>query len=67
MEPLPAPNVPGDTPAERLSNALRMALRVSRARRRQTTSRENESRAHAKTMRPSDYDSGLVVIAIQLD
>src|ERR1019366_629140 len=32
MRLLPAaPNVPGDTPAERLSNALRMVLRVSKA------------------------------------
>ena len=27
----PAPNVPGDTPTERLSNALSMVLRVSKA------------------------------------
>jgi hypothetical protein len=27
----PAPNVPGNTPAERLSNALSMVLRVSKA------------------------------------
>ncbi len=26
----PAPNVPGETPSERLSNALRMVLRVSK-------------------------------------
>jgi hypothetical protein len=32
MKPLPAaPNVPGNTPAERLSNALRMVLKVSKA------------------------------------
>jgi len=32
MKRLPAaPNVPGDTPAERLSNALNMVLRVSKA------------------------------------
>lgn len=30
MKPLPAPNVPGNTPAERLSNALRMVLTVSK-------------------------------------
>ena len=28
MKPLPAPNVPGNTDAERMSNALRMVLRV---------------------------------------
>ncbi len=27
----PAPNVPGETPSERLSNALRTVLRVSKA------------------------------------
>ena len=31
MKPLPAPNVPGDTPAERLSNALSRVLRASKA------------------------------------
>jgi hypothetical protein len=29
-QPLPAPSVPGDTPGERMSNALRMVLRVSK-------------------------------------
>ena len=28
MKPLPAPNVPGNTEAERMSNALRMTLTV---------------------------------------
>ncbi len=28
---LPAPTVPGNTPAERMSNALRMVLTVSKA------------------------------------
>jgi hypothetical protein len=27
----PAPNIPGDTPAERLSNALSMVLKASKA------------------------------------
>jgi hypothetical protein len=32
MRPLPpAPNVPGNTDAERMSNALRMVLKVSKA------------------------------------
>lgn len=30
MKPLPAPNVPGDTEARRMSNALRMVLTVSK-------------------------------------
>jgi len=30
MKPAPAPNVPGETPAERMSNALRMVLTVSK-------------------------------------
>ncbi|HTD43245.1 MAG TPA: hypothetical protein VK687_03655 [Bryobacteraceae bacterium] len=31
MKPLPAPYVPGDTPGQCLSNALRMLLTVSKA------------------------------------
>jgi hypothetical protein len=31
MKPAPAPNVPGNTPGERMSNALRMVLTVSKA------------------------------------
>jgi hypothetical protein len=31
MKPLPAPQVPGNTDAERMSNALNMVLRVSKA------------------------------------
>ena len=30
MKPSPAPNVPGNTEAERMSNALRMVLSVSK-------------------------------------
>ncbi len=30
MNPQAAPNVPGDTPSQRLSNALRMVLTVSK-------------------------------------
>ncbi len=30
MKPLPAPDVPGKTDAERMSNALRMVLKVSK-------------------------------------
>ena len=32
MKPEPAPNVPGNTPGERMSNALRMVLTVSTRR-----------------------------------
>jgi len=31
MKPLPAPQVPGNTDAERMSNALNMVLKVSKA------------------------------------
>lgn len=31
MKPLPAPNVPGNTDAERMDNALRTVLSVSKA------------------------------------
>jgi CRISPR/Cas system CMR-associated protein Cmr3 (group 5 of RAMP superfamily) len=31
MKPLPAPKVPGSTDAQRMSNALRMVLTVSKA------------------------------------
>ena len=30
MNPLPPPTVPGDTPGQKLSNALRMVLTVSK-------------------------------------
>lgn len=30
MKPLPAPNVPGETEAERMDNAVRMMFRVSK-------------------------------------
>jgi len=55
MKPLPAaPNVPGDTPAERLSNALRMVLRVSKAdllkmeaRQARSSKRKRAAKKHA--------------------
>lgn len=31
MKPAPAPNVPGNTEAQRMSNALRMVLTVSKS------------------------------------
>jgi hypothetical protein len=31
MKPLPVPTIPGNTEAERMSNALNMVLRVSKA------------------------------------
>ncbi len=31
MKPAPAPDVPGDTEAQRMSNALRMVLTVSKS------------------------------------
>jgi len=55
MRPLPAaPDVPGNTPAERLSNALNRVLRVSKAdllkeeaRQRQASERKRAKRKRA--------------------
>jgi hypothetical protein len=52
MKPLPAaPNVPGNTEAERMSNALSMVLRVSKAdllREEARLKRKNEKKRAAK-------------------
>jgi len=55
MRPLPAaPNVPGDTPAERLSNALHRVLKVSKAdllkeeaRQRRSSEKKRAKKKHA--------------------
>jgi hypothetical protein len=44
MNPLPAPNVPGSTPSERMSNALRMVLTVSKEDLLKREAREKRSR-----------------------
>jgi len=52
MKPLPAPNVPGNTDAERMSNALRMVLTVSKAdllKREARVKRANERKRIKKT------------------
>jgi len=46
MKPAPAPNVPGNTEAERMSNALRMVLTVSK---KDLLKKEaSEKRAHGR-------------------
>jgi len=55
MRPLPAaPDVPGDTPAERLSNALNKVLKVSKAdllkeeaRQKRASEKKRAKRKHA--------------------
>jgi hypothetical protein len=55
MKPAPAPNVPGNTPSERLSNALRMVLTVSKEdllKREARLKRANEKKRE-KVKKPS--------------
>ena len=51
----PAPNVPGDTPAERLSNALNRVLKVSKADllKEEARLRSNGEKKRAKRKRAS--------------
>jgi hypothetical protein len=56
MRPLPAaPDVPGDTPAERLSNALNRVLRVSKADllKEEARQRRGSEKTRAKRKRAS--------------
>jgi len=45
MKPAPAPKVPGNTEAERMSNALRMVLTVSK---KELLKKEAAENAHAR-------------------
>jgi hypothetical protein len=54
MRPLPAaPDVTGDTPAERLSNALSRVLRVSKADLLKEEARQRQDKKRAKRQRAS--------------
>jgi hypothetical protein len=53
MKPRPAPNVPGDTPAERMSNALRMVLSVSKKDLLKKEAKEKRAREKKRTKKNS--------------
>jgi hypothetical protein len=49
MKPAPAPQVPGNTEAERMSNALRMVLTVSKKELLKREAREKRTREKKRT------------------
>jgi hypothetical protein len=51
MKPNPAPNVPGNTDAERMSNALRIVLTVSKKELLKEEERRKRARERKKRMR----------------
>jgi len=53
MKPAPAPNVPGNTPRERMSNALSMVLAVSKTDLLKKEARLKQSREKKRTKKPS--------------
>lgn len=53
MKPLPAPNVPGITEAQRMSNALRMVLKVSKAELLKKETRVKRANDKRRTKKPS--------------
>jgi hypothetical protein len=52
MKPVPAPPVPGDTPAERMSNALRIVLSVSKKDLLKKEAQEKRSRQNKRAKKP---------------
>lgn len=53
MKPAPAPNVPGETPAERMSNALRIVLTVSKKDLLKKEAKEKRTREKKRTKKPT--------------
>lgn len=53
MKPLPAPKVPGDTEAERMSNALRLVLTVSKDELLKEEVRQKRKREKKRGKKPS--------------
>jgi hypothetical protein len=53
MKPRPAPTVPGDTDAERMDNALRKVLTVSKADLLKAEAKWKRARARKKLAKPS--------------
>lgn len=52
MKPAPAPKVPGDTEAERMSNALRMVLTVSKEDLLKKEAREKRAKEKKRKEKP---------------
>ena len=53
MKPLPAPHVPGNTEAERMSNALRMVLTVSKDDLLKEEARQKRKREKKRGKKPA--------------
>jgi hypothetical protein len=53
MKPSPAPHVPGNTDAERMSNALRAVLTVSKTDLLKKEAREKRAHEKKRTKKPS--------------
>jgi len=56
MKPLPIPQIPGNTPSERLSNALSMTLKVSKEelqKREAQLKREKQKKRAKERKKPS--------------
>jgi len=53
MKPLPAPKVPGNTEAERMSNALRMVLTVSKDDLLKEEGRQKRKREKKRSKKPT--------------
>lgn len=53
MKPAPAPKVPGNTDAERMSNALRMVLAVPKAALLKKEARLKQARERKRTKKPN--------------
>lgn len=53
MKPNPAPNVPGNTEAERMSNALRAVLTVSKAELLKKEAHDKQKQEKKRAKRPS--------------
>ena len=53
MKPLPAPKVPGNTEAERMSNALRMVLTVSKEDLLKEEAKQKRNREKKRSKKPT--------------
>jgi hypothetical protein len=53
MKPIPAPDVPGETPSERMSNALRIVLTVSKEELLKREGQVKRERAKKRKKKPA--------------